>query len=193
VRIGWAAHVNHHSSRHYNLSTALRQSFTTPLTGIWFWTPLPLLGFAPEHVLLAHSANLLYQFFLHTESVGSLGPVEWILNTPSHHRVHHGRNARYLDRNYGGIFIVWDRLFRTFEPESEPCDYGLTKNLETWNPIRIGFHEWVAMGREVLAARSLRSAARAVFASPAALAEECEPRVSLPSAAILDVRARSGG
>lgn len=149
VRILWAAHVNHHSSSRYNLSTALRQPWTT-FTSPLFYAPLPLLGIDPLLVVTAHSANLLYQYGLHTELVGSLGPLEAVLNTPSHHRVHHGRNVRYLDRNHGGILIVWDRLFGTFEPESEAVDYGLTTPLRSHNPLVIAFHEWVAMGRDAL-------------------------------------------
>jgi sterol desaturase/sphingolipid hydroxylase (fatty acid hydroxylase superfamily) len=166
VRLFWAAHVNHHSSRHYNLSTALRQSWTTPLTGPWFWLPLALVGFRPEQILLAQAISLIYQFWLHTEHIGRLGPLEWIFNTPSHHRVHHGRNVVYLDRNYGGILIVWDRLFGTFEPERAPVDYGLTKNLDTHNPIRIAFHDWRALVRDVLRAPGLRARIAYVLAPP---------------------------
>ena len=117
VRFFWAAHVNHHSSRYFNLSTALRQSWTTPLTGPIFWVPLALLGFHPFMILTAQAISLIYQFWIHTELIGRLGPLEWVFNTPSHHRVHHGANVEYLDRNYGGILIVWDRLFGSFEPE----------------------------------------------------------------------------
>jgi sterol desaturase/sphingolipid hydroxylase (fatty acid hydroxylase superfamily) len=155
VRLFWAAHINHHSSTHYNLSTALRQSWTTPLTGPWFWLPLPLLGFHPLHILTAQALSLIYQFWLHTEYITTLGPLEWILNTPSHHRVHHGRNIEYLDKNYGGILIVWDRLFGSFAAERTPVDYGLTTNLTTFNPVRIAFHEWVAMLRDAAHARGL--------------------------------------
>jgi len=151
VRFLWAAHVNHHSSRHYNLSTALRQSWTTFASPL-FYVPLPLLGIDPLVAVTVHSANLIYQYWIHTELVGSLGPLEAVLNTPSHHRVHHGRNLRYLDRNHGGIFIVWDRLFGTFEPEGEPVDYGLTTQLRSHNPLVIAFHEWRALGRDALAA-----------------------------------------
>lgn len=150
VRFFWASHVNHHSSRFYNLSTALRQSWTTPLTGWIFWVPLVLVGFPVELILLQKALNLLYQYWIHTESVGRLGPLEWVLNTPSHHRVHHGRNLRYLDKNYGGIFIIWDRIFGTFQEEDEPVEYGLVHNLETYNPITIAFHEWVAIGKDIL-------------------------------------------
>lgn len=153
VRILWAAHVNHHSSRHYNLSTALRQSWTT-FTSPLFYLPLPLLGIDPLVVVTVHSVNLLYQFGIHTELIDSLGPFERVFNTPSHHRVHHGRNVRYLDKNHGGILIVWDRWFGTFEPETEPVDYGLTTQLRSYNPLVIAAHEWVAMGRDAF--RALR-------------------------------------
>ena len=113
----WAAHVNHHSSQHYNLSTALRQPLLTPFTGPVFWAPLALLGFPPWMILTAQAWSLLYQFWLHTEAIDRLGPLEWILNTPSHHRVHHGKNVPYLDKNHGGILIIWDRLFGTFARE----------------------------------------------------------------------------
>lgn len=156
VRFFWAAHVNHHSSTHYNLSTALRQSWTTPLTGPLFWAPLPLLGFSVEMILIAQSVSLLYQYWLHTELIGKMGAFGWVFNTPSHHRAHHGRNVEYLDRNYAGILIVWDRLFGTFEPEVAAVDYGLTKNLETFNPVRIAFHEWAAMFLDIAKAKTWR-------------------------------------
>jgi sterol desaturase/sphingolipid hydroxylase (fatty acid hydroxylase superfamily) len=144
VRVFWAAHVTHHSSQRYNLATALRQSWT-PMTTLPFWAPLAWLGFDPLLLVTAHGLNLLYQFWIHTELIGRLGPLEWVLNTPSHHRVHHGANVQYLDRNYGGILIVWDRLFGTFQPEGEPVRFGLTKDIGTYNPLRIAFHEWVAV------------------------------------------------
>jgi alkylglycerol monooxygenase len=166
VRCLWAAHVNHHSSQRYNLAVALRQSWTTPVTGFWFWLPLPLLGFHPLMVLSAQGISLLYQFWIHTQTVTRLGPLEWVMNTPSHHRVHHGSNPQYLDRNYGGIFIVWDRLFGTFEPEREPVRYGLVKNIDSFNPLKIAFHEWLDMVREVRVARSGRQVYDAVLAAP---------------------------
>ena len=145
IRLFWAAHVNHHSSEHYNLSTALRQSWTTPFTSMFFYWPLPLLGVHPAMILVADAISLLYQYWIHTELIGRMGPFESIMNTPSHHRVHHGANVQYLDRNYAGIFIIWDKLFDTFEPEKEPVCYGLTKNITSFNPIIVAFHEWVAM------------------------------------------------
>ena len=156
VRTLWAAHVNHHSSTHYNLTTALRQSWTTPFTGFLFWAPLPLLGFPIEMILIQKSISLLYQYWLHTELIGKLGWFEVIFNTPSHHRVHHGRNPIYLDRNHAGIFIIWDKIFGTFEPETEPVDYGLTKNIHTYNPVRIAFHEWRSMLEDAWSAKTWR-------------------------------------
>ena len=147
-RLFWASHVVHHSSEHYNLSTALRQTWT-PFSNLLFWAPLPLLGFSPAMVLTQQAINLLYQFWIHTEAVKSLGPLEWVLNTPSHHRVHHGSNTRYLDRNYAGTLILWDRLFGTFQAEDERPVYGLTHNLDTYHPVRIAFHEFAAIVRDV--------------------------------------------
>ncbi len=166
VRLLWAVHVNHHSSQRFNLSTALRQALLTPVTGPVFWTPLPLLGFPPWMVLTAQAWSLLYQFWLHTEAIDRLGPLELVMNTPSHHRVHHGKNVRYLDRNHAGIFIIWDKLFGTFEPEREKVVYGLTKDIETYNPVRISFHELAAIGRDVRRAPSTRARLGYVLAPP---------------------------
>lgn len=166
TRFLWAAHENHHSSSHYNLSTALRQSWTTPITGPLFWAPLALVGFAPWMILTAQAWSLLYQFWLHTESIRSLGPLEHILNTPSHHRVHHGTNLEYLDRNHAGIFILWDRLFGTFEPERAKVDYGLTTQLESHHPVTIAFHEYAKIARDVRRAPTLAARLGYVFAPP---------------------------
>jgi sterol desaturase/sphingolipid hydroxylase (fatty acid hydroxylase superfamily) len=166
VRVLWASHVPHHSSQRYNLSTALRQSWLTPLTGPVFWAPLLLVGFSPAMVLTAQAWSLLYQFALHTEAVGRLGPLEWVLNTPSHHRVHHGSDAGYLDKNYGGIFIVWDRLFGTFAAEAQRVTYGLTRNVGSFHPLRIAFHELAATATEVWGAGSWRRALHAVIGRP---------------------------
>jgi sterol desaturase/sphingolipid hydroxylase (fatty acid hydroxylase superfamily) len=166
VRFFWAAHVQHHSSERYNLSTALRQSWM-PMTGIPFYAPLALLGFPPLLLLTVHAINTLYQFWIHTELIDRLPrPIEWIFNTPSHHRVHHGSNPLYLDRNYGATLIVWDRLFGTFEAESEPVRFGLTKNIGTFNPLRIEFREWVSIARDVLSARTGLDALGFLFARP---------------------------
>jgi sterol desaturase/sphingolipid hydroxylase (fatty acid hydroxylase superfamily) len=142
IRILWASHVVHHSSERYNLSTALRQTWT-PFTALPFWLPLALIGIPPWLILLEQSISLIYQFFLHTERIDKLPRAfEFVFNTPSHHRVHHGSNSIYLDRNYGGILIIWDRMFGSFEPEGERVTYGLTKNLTTYNPLRVAFHEY---------------------------------------------------
>ena len=165
-RVFWASHVVHNSSQHYNLSTALRQTWV-PMTYLPFWLPLLLVGFPPWMVLLAQSWSLIYQFGLHTERIGRLpGPVERIFNTPSHHRVHHGSNHRYLDKNYGGILIVWDRLFGTWEPEGERVRYGLTKQLRTFNPLHVAFHEYVALVRDLRAARGWRIRAALLLRGP---------------------------
>lgn len=158
MRVLWASHVVHHSSQYFNFTTALRQSWT-PMTTLPFWLPLALLGFPPWMIFFQQSISLVYQFFLHTERIDRLPrAVEWVMNTPSHHRVHHGSNDRYLDRNYGGILIVWDRLFGTFEPEGERVRYGLTANIDTYNPIRVAFGEYAALWRDV------RGAARPIDA-----------------------------
>jgi sterol desaturase/sphingolipid hydroxylase (fatty acid hydroxylase superfamily) len=165
VRLFWATHVVHHSSVHYNLSTALRQDWS-PFTATLFWLPSALL-FEPWMIFLAIAWNLLYQFGLHTETVDRLPrPIELVFNTPSHHRVHHGTQPQYLDRNYAGILIVWDRLFGTFEPEGERVRYGLTTNIHTFNPVRVAYGEFAAIWRDVRAARTLRERLGYLFAGP---------------------------
>jgi sterol desaturase/sphingolipid hydroxylase (fatty acid hydroxylase superfamily) len=166
VRLLWACHVNHHSSTYFNLSTALRQPLLTPLTGPLFWAPLPLVGFSPGMVLIAQGWSLLYQFWIHTEAVDRLGPLEWFLNTPSHHRVHHGKNVPYLDKNHGGIFIVWDRLFGTFAAEAEHVVYGLTKDIHTFHLGRIALHEFAAIRRDVARAPGLAAKLGYLLAPP---------------------------
>jgi sterol desaturase/sphingolipid hydroxylase (fatty acid hydroxylase superfamily) len=147
----WASHVNHHSSQHYNLSTALRQTWTGTFTFMMvLHVPLILLGFHPAMVFFVGGLNLLYQFWIHTEAIVKLPWwFEAVMNTPSHHRVHHGRNAEYLDANYAGTLIIWDRMFGTFVPEGERVEYGLVHNLGTFNPIRVAFHEWVGIFKDV--------------------------------------------
>jgi sterol desaturase/sphingolipid hydroxylase (fatty acid hydroxylase superfamily) len=172
VRVFWASHVVHHSSQHYNLSTALRQTWV-PMTALPFWIPLALLGFKPWMILLQQAISLTYQFFIHTERVVRLPrAVEFVLNTPSHHRAHHGANHIYLDKNYGGITIVWDRLFGTFQPETEPVRYGLTKNVGTHVPMRVAFHEYAAIGRDLRSARRWRDRVGYVFGGPGWAPEE---------------------
>ncbi|HWT95883.1 MAG TPA: sterol desaturase family protein [Solirubrobacteraceae bacterium] len=170
-RVFWASHVVHHSSQHYNLSTALRQTWV-PMTYFPFWLPLPLLGFPVWMVLLAQSWSLIYQFWIHTERITKLPRwVERTFNTPSHHRVHHGSNHRYLDKNYGGILIIWDRIFGTWEPETERVRYGLTKNLTSHNPVHVAFHEYVAMWRDFRHVRGARAKLQVLFRGPGWSAE----------------------
>jgi sterol desaturase/sphingolipid hydroxylase (fatty acid hydroxylase superfamily) len=165
-RLMWACHVNHHSSQHYNLSTALRQPWT-PWTHLIFYPWLALIGVRPWMILAAEGIDLIYQFWVHTEAIGKLpSPIEFVFNTPSHHRVHHGSNQQYLDKNYGGILIVFDRIFGTFEPEDEPVVYGLTKNVSTYNPLRIATHEYVSLGRDLRHARGFRARAELLFRRP---------------------------
>jgi sterol desaturase/sphingolipid hydroxylase (fatty acid hydroxylase superfamily) len=166
VRLLWANHVTHHSSERYNLTTALRQPWSPFLT-FWVFAPLPLLGFSPQKVHRAGQLNLLYQFWIHTEAIDRLPePIELLFNTPSHHRVHHGANRQYLDKNYGGILIVWDRLFGTFEEEVRRIRYGLTKNINTYNPMKIGYHEFVDIVRDVRSARTVGNRFRFVLGRP---------------------------
>jgi sterol desaturase/sphingolipid hydroxylase (fatty acid hydroxylase superfamily) len=169
-RIWWAAHVNHHSSQFYNLSTALRQPWTGGPIFTWaVWLPLSLVGFPVQMILFQKGINLVYQFWIHTELVDRLpAPLEAVLNTPSHHRVHHARNPRYLDANYAGTLIVWDKLFGSFiaEDAADPPVYGLTKNIGSFNPFKIAVHEWVGIGKDVWAAPGLRAKLGYIFARP---------------------------
>jgi sterol desaturase/sphingolipid hydroxylase (fatty acid hydroxylase superfamily) len=135
VHLGWVTHVVHHQSEEYNLAVALRQPWFTQLYGWIFYLPLAVLGLPPEVWLASYSVNLLYQFWIHTRLIGKLGPVEWVMNTPSHHRVHHGTNPAYIDKNYAGIFIIWDRAFGTFVEEDEEPVYGTLSPLRSWNPL----------------------------------------------------------
>ncbi len=166
VRVLWGSHVVHHSSQFYNLSTALRQTWT-PMTALPFWLPLAFLGFPPWMILTQQAVSLVYQFFLHTERIDKLPrPLEFVLNMPSHHRVHHGSNAEYLDTNYGGILIIWDRLFRSFEPEGERVRYGLTKNIETFHPVAVAFGEYRDIWRDVRSAKDWQARFGHVFRGP---------------------------
>lgn len=183
----WAAHVTHHSSEKYNLSTALRQSWS-PMTSFVFYVPVALLGCPAELILSAKSINLLYQFWIHTELIDRMGPFEWAFNTPSHHRVHHGTNVEYLDRNYAGILILWDRLFGTFEPERAPVRYGITKPLGSYNPVVVAWHEWAAIARDVWHAETWEDAVGYVVQPPgwspdgdSLTAPEMKQRAGLPA------------
>jgi sterol desaturase/sphingolipid hydroxylase (fatty acid hydroxylase superfamily) len=148
VNAGWAAHVVHHQSEEMNLAVALRQGAFQQAFSWVFYLPLAVLGFPPLMFLAVSSFNTLYQFWIHTRLIGRLGPLEWVLNTPSHHRVHHGRNPKYLDRNHGGTLIVWDRVFGTFQAEEEEPVYGITTPLRSWNPVWANLHYWADLVRD---------------------------------------------
>lgn len=167
-RFFWASHVVHHSSQRYNLGTALRQTWTGGFFSFVFWLWMPLVGFQSVMIFTMQAISLLYQFWIHTELVRKMGFLESVFNTPSHHRVHHATNPQYIDRNHAGILIIWDRWFGSFEPEREPCVYGLTSNINTFNPLRIAFHEWIDIWRDLRQARSLRSKLMVVFGNPRA-------------------------
>ena len=154
VRLLWTQHAVHHSSRDYNIVTGVRFG---PLEGVWSLLahlPLILLGFPPELVFFGVIVVLAYQTWLHTELIGKLGPLEWVLNTPSHHRVHHGSDDKYLDKNYGGISIIWDRLFGTFQVEEETPRYGLKRDFNSKNPVRVWFSEIPGLVRDMAGAKS---------------------------------------
>lgn len=166
VNLLWAGHVVHHSSEEYNLTVALRQSSLHGFMSWLFYMPIAFLGVPVMMWVICHALNLIYQFWIHTRAVDKLGPLELVLNTPSHHRVHHGVNPEYQDRNYAGVLIVWDRLFGTFEPEQAAPVYGITKPLTSWNPIRANIHVFVEIWRNVRAARTWPDRLRSVFGHP---------------------------
>lgn len=170
VRLFWAGHVPHHSSIHMNLGTALRQGVGERIHKFFFWAWIPLLGFDPLMIFTMMGISLIYQFFTHTETIGKLpAPIEYIFNTPSHHRVHHASNIRYLDCNHAGILIIWDRLFGTFSEELPEVDkpvYGLTANINTYNPMKVATHEYAAIWQDVKRAPKWRDKLNYIFNAP---------------------------
>ncbi|MCV7195038.1 sterol desaturase family protein [Mycobacterium angelicum] len=178
VRLIWATHQAHHSSEYFNFATALRQKWNNS-GEVLLWAPLPLLGLPPWMVFFSWSLNLIYQFWVHTERIGKMPRwFEFVFNTPSHHRVHHGMDQLYLDKNYGGIFIVWDRLFGSFQAELFRPHYGLTKQVDTFNIWKLQIHEYVAIVRDWRSATRLRDRLGYVFGPPG-----WEPRVSAKTTA----------
>jgi len=167
-RFFWASHVIHHSSQKYTLATALRQSWTGELTGTFlFWVWMPLLGFHPIMIMTLMAVSLIYQFWIHTELITKLPRwFEFIFNTPSHHRVHHSSDVKYLDMNHAGVLIIWDRLFGTFIEEKEKPEYGIRENIDSHNPIKIAFHEWVAIGKDLGSTSSWKDKLKYVFGPP---------------------------
>ncbi len=166
VNIGWAAHQAHHSSEYMNFGTALRQKWN-PWFEFFFWLPLPFLGFAPWTLYVSFGFNLIYQFFVHTELIDKMWrPVELVMNTPSHHRVHHGSDPEYLDKNYAGIFIVWDRMFGTFVEERQRPTYGLTKPVGTYHLLKLEYGDYAKLVRNVRAATTWRNKLGYLFGPP---------------------------
>ena len=143
VNFLWAIHMSHHSSEEMNFAVSFRQAWFGPISKLPFFMVLPLLGFDPTIIAVAGVVSTLWGIVGHTQIVGKLGPFEWIFNTPSHHRVHHGANSQYIDKNYGNLLIIWDRMFGTFEPEDEPVKFGLVRNVDTFNPTKITFMGWI--------------------------------------------------
>ena len=165
----WAAHIVHHSSDKMNFTTAFRQSMMYPLAGMWlFWTPMMLLGFDPKFALMVVALNLAFQFFVHTQSVDKLGWLEGIFNTPSHHRVHHATNMQYIDKNYAGVLIIWDKLFNTYQCEEKSINikYGILGRLPINNPIDTNFHQWVFMFKSFIQADRLTDKLKVLFGYP---------------------------
>jgi alkylglycerol monooxygenase len=165
-RFFWNFHVVHHSSEHYNLSVAVRQSWFGNLVNWLFYFPLMLLGFSPFMFATVHGLNLVYQFWIHTKFIKRLGFLEYILNTPAHHRVHHAVNEQYLDKNYGGIFIIWDRLFGTFTDESEEPRYGVIKPIKSYNWFWINTHGWFEMWEAMKIRKTIFGKLRCILGSP---------------------------
>ncbi len=166
INVVWAGHVVHHQSEEYNLTVALRQSWMVKVAESVFYWPLAIAGFPPAMFLAMTTLNTIYQFWIHTRIVGKLGPLEWFMNTPSHHRVHHGIDPKYIDKNYAGVFIVWDRLFGTFHEEEEEPVYGIVKPLASWNPLWANVHYFVEMGALMKRCDRLGDKLKVIFAPP---------------------------
>ncbi len=165
-RFFWNFHIVHHSSNQYNLSVAVRQSWFSGVAHWVFYIPLAFFGFPFWSFVLVHGLNLIYQFWIHTKFIGKLGWLEYILNTPSHHRAHHGVNEQYLDKDYGGIFIIWDRLFGTFVEEGDEVRYGIITPLSSYNPLWVNTHAWVEMFEKMKTKKTFTGKLRCIFASP---------------------------
>tara|TARA_B100000405_G_scaffold257375_1_gene192047 strand:- start:136 stop:972 length:837 start_codon:yes stop_codon:yes gene_type:complete len=165
-RFLWAIHMSHHSSEEMNFAVSFRQAWLGPVSKIPFFILLPLIGLDPTIIAVAGVISTLWGIFGHTQVIGKLGPIEWIFNTPSHHRVHHGANEQYIDKNYGNLFIIWDRMFGTFEPEKANVRYGLVKNVNTFNPIKITLMEWSSIFKDMSKAPNLKESFNIFFGPP---------------------------
>jgi len=166
VRFLWAIHMSHHSSEEMNFAVSMRQAWLGPVSKIPFFIVLPILGLDPTIIAVAGVISTLWGVVGHTQIVGKLGPLEWILNTPSHHRVHHGANTEYIDKNYGNLLIIWDRIFGTFEPEKAKVKYGLVNNVNSFNPIKITFMGWQSMMLDIKKAKNYKEVFSIIFGPP---------------------------
>jgi sterol desaturase/sphingolipid hydroxylase (fatty acid hydroxylase superfamily) len=166
VRFLWAIHMSHHSSEEMNFAVSFRQAWLGPVSKIPFFMTLPLMGLDPTIIAIAGVVSTLWGIVGHTQIINKLGPIEWIFNTPSHHRVHHGSNEQYIDKNYGNLFIIWDRFFGTFEPEKETVKYGLVNNVDTFNPIKITIMGWTSILRDMKNSQTFRQALYLFFGPP---------------------------
>jgi alkylglycerol monooxygenase len=171
VNIMWAAHITHHQSKDYNLTVSFRVSILQLMIRLLFWSLLPILGFNPTITLTIVGINAAYQFFIHTSLIGKLGILEKFMVTPSHHRVHHGKNEAYIDKNYGGFFIIWDKIFNTYQPEGEPVQFGITKELESHNPLHAWFHYFKDLINASRAEQGLKNKINVWFAPPESLSQ----------------------
>lgn len=171
INLFWGGHVVHHSSEEYNLSVALRQSSTQTIWTFMFYLPLAVIGFDPVMLVLVSGINLLYQFWIHTEAIDRMGFLEKFMNTPSHHRVHHGRNPKYIDKNHGGTFIIFDKWFGTFQEEEERPTYGITTPVQSWNPVWVNISHYATMKKELEMIPNLKDKARYLFNKPGWLPE----------------------
>ena len=166
VRFLWAIHLSHHSSKEMNFAVSFRQAWFGPISKIPFFMALPLLGFDPTIIAVTGVISTLWGIVGHTQIIGKLGPLEWIFNTPSHHRVHHGSNKQYIDKNYGNLLIIWDRMFGTFESEEEPVKFGLVNNVNTFNPTKITFMAWMSMIEDIKSKTNFSEMLRIILGPP---------------------------
>ena len=166
VRFLWTVHMSHHSSEEMNFAVSFRQAWFGPISKIPFFMVLPILGLDPLMIAVAGVVSTLWGVVGHTQIIGKLGPLEWVFNTPSHHRVHHGSNPEYIDKNYGNLFIIWDRIFGTFEPENKPVEYGLVNNVNTFSPIKITFMGWEKLFKDIRNSESFKETIGLIFGPP---------------------------
>ncbi|MBK6264318.1 sterol desaturase family protein [Marivirga sp. S37H4] len=180
INLFWGGHVVHHQSEDYNFSVALRQGSFQIIWTFFFYFPLAILGFDTLSFVLMSGLVTVYQFWIHTETIGKLGPFEWIMNTPSHHRVHHGRNPKYIDKNHAGVFIIWDRMFGTFQEEEEKPTYGITKPTASWNPVWVNLQHYVEMAGDLKQMKGFKNKLNYIFNKPGWRPEEMGGQMPIP-------------